>query len=549
MTRYFFSIDRPANGRSSKHTVFLLDENKALLDSDKGDLAAAKERQRLAKRFAKGREVDPEALETTLSETYLALASEPDEPPPMTAADDGAPHKTDVGNGRRLAQARKDEFRHCHVWGKDVVWAGSHWTLDHTGQVERWAKETVQEIYREALAETSNDERHKALVAHALRSEDVRHIRGMVSLARSEPGVSVVPQELDRDPWALNLPNGTLDLRSGQLRPHRRADYLTKLCPTRWEPTADCPRWKDFLDSVFQADQDVITFVQRYLGYCLTGDVREQMLPVFWGFGSNGKSTLLRTVQAVLGADYVVTAGENLLIATDRERHPTELVPLFGARLVLAAETEEGASLNEKRVKGLTGGEPITARRMYENPWSFEPTHKIILVTNYRPKIRGKDYAIRRRVRLVPFSVTYWRPEDYDGPPGTLDPELTVDPQLPDRLLAEAPGILRWMVEGCMDWQGHGLGTPRTVLDATAEYFSGKVEESLKDFLGGHCTRDKNDRASVTKLFAAFKTWCAAEGKPEPTAMGFGLAMQHCGFEKNPGKRYYLGLRLNEEPA
>ncbi len=455
----------------------------------------------------------------------------------------GGEHRTDVGNGRRLARIHGANFRHCHPWGKDLVWTGRVWEEDNTAQLERWAKDTVRMIYIEAAA--APDELSKALAAHALRSEDARRIRAMVSLARSEPGIPVLPPDLDRDPWLLNCANGTLDLLTGQLRPHGREDLLTKVCPVEYHPDAPCRTWQRFLTHIFPATGDtaeqpgnaeLIGFLQRLLGYCLTGDVSEQVLPIFWGTGANGKSTLLNLVHDLLGDGYAMKAPNDLLMVKSTA-HPTEKADLFGKRMVAAIETDHGNRLAESLVKELTGGDRIRARRMREDFWEFAPTHKVILCTNHKPKIRGTDHAIWRRIRLIPFTVTI--------------PEERKDKAMPEKLRAELPGVLAWMVRGCLDWQRRGLGTPEEVKAATAHYRS--EQDLLAGFLDECCVSgDSSYRCKASDLYDRFKAWCEASGEAKgseiPTRRKVGEALVERNFERYTSNgTWYRGLALRQE--
>jgi putative DNA primase/helicase len=227
----------------------------------------------------------------------------------------------------------------------------------------------------------------------------------MLDLARSEPGIPILPDQMDTHPWLLNCANGTLDLKRGNLREHQQEDYLTKLCPFEFHPEAKAPTWEKFLMQIL-VRESLIRFVQKLMGYSLTGDVSEHILAIFWGVGANGKSTLINAILTVLGEDYAIKANRDLFMARKQDNHPAQLARLFGKRLVVALETHEGARLDEGLVKELTGGDPICARRMREDPWQFVPTHKAILVTNHKPEIRGTDEGIWRRQRLVPFTVS-----------------------------------------------------------------------------------------------------------------------------------------------
>jgi putative DNA primase/helicase len=316
------------------------------------------------------------------------------------------------------------------------------------------------------------------------------------------------------------------------LQTHKREDYITKLCPTIYDPHAEAPVFQQFLRDIFADDPQLITYIHRLFGYCLTGDVTEQILPVFWGSGANGKSTLINAILDVMGEDYAIKANRDLFMAKKQDSHPAQMARLFGKRLVVCVETHEGARLDEGLVKELTGGDKIAARRMKENWWEFAPTHKVLLVTNHKPEIRGTDHAIWRRIRLIPFTVTF--------------PEDKQDKHLGEKLKAEASGILRWMVEGCVEWQRHGLGTPGVVMAATSEYRS--EQDRIAMFLAERCTIGGLDlRAKVTELYSAYREWSKTNGEQVSIGQAFGRVMGDHGHKKDSGKRWYLGVAIRQE--
>ncbi|MCC6740597.1 MAG: hypothetical protein IT452_16255 [Planctomycetia bacterium] len=303
---------------------------------------------------------------------------------------------TDTGNAKRLVLRRGNDLRYCYQGGKWLVWDGRRWRIDDGDCVMLLAKETARAIYTEAAA-TEDSEDAEALSKHATSSLSEKRLRAMIALACSE--CPIAPQEFDADPWLLNVANGTLDLRSGALREHRRDDRLSKLVPVAFDSEAACPTWHTFLLRIFNGNEALIAFVQRAVGYGLTGHIREQVLFFLHGTGANGKSTFLEALLSTLGPDYAIQAAPNLLMAKNFDAHPTEVADLHGKRFVATVEVGEGRKLAEVLVKQLTGGDTLKARRMREDFWSFAPTFKIFLAANHKPAVTGTDHAIWRRIQ------------------------------------------------------------------------------------------------------------------------------------------------------
>ncbi len=492
------------------------------------------------------------------------------DPPPANE------HLTDLGNARRLVRDHGRDLRHCHPWRKWLVWDERRWKLDDSGEPARRAKAVVWAMFdeaivliREAQAElkSANDDEEKEraataklkrandLMKWAVKSESRERLAAVITVGESEPGVPILPADLDADRMLLNCANGTVDLRTGELREHRREDRLTALCPTAFDPDAKCPEWERALSNIFPATGDaaeepgnpqLIGFVQRLIGYCLTGSVDEQVLPILWGGGANGKTTVINAVADTVGPDYIMRAPPGFLMLSKSERHPTELADLFGKRLVAMMESAEGRRLDEESAKALTGGDRIRARRMREDFWEFAPTHKIIVCTNHRPKIRGTDHGIWRRLRLVPFTAQFWNPDE-PAKAGEDRPEhLRQDKQLAAKLRAQAPGILAWLVRGCLTWQREGLGNVEDVGTATADYRA--EQDLLAAFLAECCLTGKSEyKVRSTPLYEAFRKWAEAGGERAVSRRDFGTAMTERGYDRftNNGT-WYRGVMLAE---
>lgn len=410
-------------------------------------------------------------------------------------ATDSEPH-SDVGNARRFVAQYGKDLRYCGEIGKWLIWDGTRWLNDERDTVTAWAKQTVRALYLEAASATDRDA--KALGEHALRSQSAGRIGSMVSLAKSEEGIPVLANELDKDAWLLNVNNGTLDLRTGQLRPHCRTDLITKLAPVPYEPTAQCPTWEKFLGRILKDNHQLIEFLQRAIGYSLTGSTREQCLFILYGGGSNGKSTFIRTIEALVGQYATPTSTETLLVKKGGGGIPNDVANLHGARFVSAVEAEAQRTLAESLIKRLTGEDTISARYLYKEYFSFVPTFKIWLATNHKPTIRGTDRAIWRRIRLIPFEVTI--------------PKQEQDKDLGSKLERELSGILQWAVKGCLAWQQQGLKPPSVVHEATRAYQ--KEMDVLSQFLNECCQLVGGAVVSKRELYEAYVRWCQDNGEP-----------------------------------
>jgi putative DNA primase/helicase len=425
-------------------------------------------------------------------------------PPSNTPSNTERHRFTEIGNARRFAAMHGHRLRYVQSWKRWLAWDGKRWCRDEMGAEMIAAKAVADSLYADVAAlaarAAAGDERAgqvaEPMVKWARTSSKAASCRAMLTLAQSEEPIGAAALEFDRDSFVLNLLNGTLDLRSGRLRPHRQADMLTRLAPVAYHPQTLCPQWDTFLERVLP-DEDVRRFVQRFIGYCLTGDVSEQVLAFVHGLGANGKSVLLDVMLALLG-DYGCRAAPELVLAKQGEAHPTEIADLEGRRFVVCSEVEQGRAWAESLIKRITGDTTITARHMKQDFYTFTATHKLVIAANTRPTVRGTDDGIWRRMRLVPFNVTI--------PPAERDRGLVA------RLVEqESSGILTWAVAGCLAWQREGLGASAAVDAATAEYRG--EQDVLGLWIDEECVVSPGIFGATTALYNSFKAWCERTGR------------------------------------
>ncbi|MDO9016662.1 MAG: phage/plasmid primase, P4 family [Deltaproteobacteria bacterium] len=440
---------------------------------------------------------------------------------------------TDVGNAERLAARHGADIRWCETWGHWLAWDGKHWKRDDSGEVTRRAVDAVRMIGAEASRCTREDDR-KRLLAHAIKSESAGKITAMLQLLKAQPGISVGPEAFDTNPWLLNCANGSIDLRDGTLHPHLRADLCTKYSPVAFRPGAARPVFNAFLAKV-QPDPEVRAYLQRLAGYAATGTIRDHVLPIHYGTGGNGKGAFTNALLHALGT-YASQVPNDLLMAKEREAHPTDKATLRGLRFASCSETGKGKALDEAQVKLLTGGDPISARVMHGDFFTFFPTHTLWLSTNNRPRIRETSNGIWRRVALIPWTVEI--------------PEAEQDHALGDKLRAEEEGVLDFIVEGAALWFRDGLRPPHAVQVATQEYRA--ESDWLTEYLSATCTKEPERPGGVAPmvlagaLYKAYQAWCEKAGKDPVSQTAFGRTMADVGWEKKnrAGYPWYLGLRL-----
>jgi putative DNA primase/helicase len=393
---------------------------------------------------------------------------------------------SDIALAQTFADENAQRLRFVPVLGKWFVWDGHRWEMD----VKLTAREQTKATCRSEAAKCNKLKTAK-LIASA------RTVSSVERLGQCDPQLVAIVEQFDSDPWLLNTPGGTFDLRSGKMRSHNPNDYITKITGITPDVEMPTPIWDAFLKHITAGDTELEGYLQRKTGYELTGVTREHALFFSYGTGANGKSTFLNAVTACLG-DYHQTAPIETFTISNQDRHPTELARLRGARLVTATETEEGRRWAESRIKQLTGEDPVAARFMRQDFFEYRPQFKLDISGNHKPSLRSVDEAIRRRFNLIPFTVTI--------PPEQRDLDLG------NKLKGELPGILAWAIRGCLQWQRIGLRPPRAVTEATTAYLL--EEDSVTAWVDECCQRDVNAFVAQGEAFRSWKSWAEAAGEP-----------------------------------
>lgn len=422
--------------------------------------------------------------------------------------------QTDLGNAERLVGRFGPNLHYCHSEKCWYAWDTTRWVADQTGQAERYAKKTARLIQDEA--ELADDEDAKKLREFGRQTESAHRLGAMLRTAQSEPGIPVTPGQFDTDGWVLNVANGTLDLTGGQLRGHEREDLLTKRTDIDYDPAATCPRWEQFLKEVLPDDADVHPYVHKLFGYLLTGDVSDHSVVMLLGEGANGKTTFIEVLRALVG-DYGKTTDPDLLLAAHGGRNTAGQAELRGVRVAVSSEVSSGATFDGTTLKRLAGGDTITARRLYQNFSSFEPTHKLVLAVNKMPRLDERDYAMYRRLRPVPF------PNKFAG--------AARDRGLKDTLMAELPGILAWAVRGFRMWQQDNHLTPPDVMMDQVEEVKA-ANDPLAEFLEDCCVLEKEAVVTGGELYGAYKDWADENGEKALSNKEFARLLKERGLNK-----------------
>ncbi|MDY0268213.1 DNA primase family protein [Trichloromonas sp.] len=475
----------------------------------------------------------------------------------------------ELGDGILFAGLHRGRFLFDASAGEWLSWQGHHWQRDTTGEsitaVEAVAQSYLKEILAigRQLAETTDEDEAERLQrrqgqwirrVNKLRSRRGRENCLIFAATCGENSLVVTGDQLDNKPWLLACQNGVVDLHTGLLRPGDPDDLLTLACPVPFSEGVEeylatgenspCPLWEGFIPEIMSGDQARADYLMRLFGYGITGIVREHVFAVLYGFGRNGKGTLIETLSAVLGPLASPVPAE-LLLDQGRASNPAgpspHLMALRGLRLAFCSETDQGRRFSASRVKWLSGGDTLTGRSPHDRqPTTFAPSHLLCLATNHRPRADAQDFAFWSRLHLVEFALSY-----VERP--IAEHERKIDKGLPERLLAEGPGILAWLVRGCLEWQKQGLNPPPSVLAATAEYR--QSEDDLFAWIEERCIEAADATVTAKNAYVSFKEWWQANiSDKAPSQKRFGDSMARRGYQKDRGAAggavRYIGLEL-----
>jgi putative DNA primase/helicase len=431
------------------------------------------------------------------------------------ADDRHPPAFTDEALALQFSERFADSLRYVQLWGRWFEWSGKVWEPDITMRTFDRCRLICREV-----SSSCND------ASAAIGIASAKTVAATERLARYDRRHASTVEQWDVDPWLLNTQGGVIDLRTGKMRGHRPDDHMTKI--TAVAPGGECPIWHNFLAKITNGNVDLQFFLQRVAGYSLTGSTREHALFFGYGTGGNGKGVFLNTLTGILGR-YAAVASIDTFTASANDRHPTDLAMLRGARLVTAQETEEGRKWAESRIKAMTGGDPITARFMRQDFFTFQPAFKLFIAGNHKPGLRNVDEAIRRRFNLIPFDVKI--------------PASERDLELPEKLKAEWPGIFKWAIQGCLAWQQDGLKPPQAVASATDEYF--EAEDAFGLWLSECCVISKNEASTSANLFGSWSEWAAKCGEAVGSQKRFSQTLLSRGFtakKYGDGKAGFNGI-------
>ena len=441
----------------------------------------------------------------------------------------GAVQFTDATNAERLVQEHGNSIRYMAAWKKWLVWNGTHWATDESGAlIHEKGLETVRNMYDELLKTDDYRERIE-IEKFAMLSESVRRRKAFVEAASWITAMNITSDQLDANPWLLNVKNGTIDIKTGEFREHRQDDFITKIANVEYDSKADCPLWKQFIREIMDYKNEVISFVQTAAGWALTGDISEQTMFILFGTGANGKSTFLNTIMYLLG-DYAIATPTETFMRKNGDQNTNDIARLRGTRFVTTTEAEQGRRLSEPIIKQITGNDRMTARFLYGEFFNFMPTFKIWMATNHKPVIKGTDHGIWRRIKLIPFT--------------TRIEEEKQDKHLEEKLKAEASGILNWILEGTARWHKEKLKAPPAIMNATEDY-RGEMDV-IGNFVKECCIQKPDVSIRVRELFKAYQEWCQQNNEHACSERFLSLRLQEIGFQRTrtAEARFWAGVAL-----
>jgi putative DNA primase/helicase len=443
---------------------------------------------------------------------------------------------TDDGNARLLVKHHGDDLKYVHEWGKWLQWDGSRWSTDERENIIAIAR-GIPEHIRQSAANILDDDARKKVESWANASRNVNRIKAMPVLARADERVKIAADMLDADPWSFNVPNGTINLRTGGISGgHDKTDLITKLSPVNYQPQAQSPLWDSYLTTIFDGDLEMIDFVQRCVGYSLTGLTTEQVFFILHGPQGTGKTTFIETLRAIFG-EYSKNADPSTFMQKQKSGRATpEIARLQGARFVSSSETEENERLATGVVKRLSGNTRMTASNLYAPDFEFDPVMKLWIDTNHKPRISATDDAVWARLILIPFEVELRHTvREIKGFPALLRTEL--------------PGILRWAVEGCLKWQIDGLARPDKVKNASQEYRDDS--DALQLFIDEACLTAPDLTCTASTMYAAYSNWAREAGERPVNMRTFKVQLTERGFEskRSATGQSWSGIRPIEDAA
>lgn len=439
----------------------------------------------------------------------------------------------DTGNAERFVYRNKEVTRYSYTNKCWYFYDGKQWVSDTTGQIKRLLDKVVEEMKKEDVYMADGVDEEEAIKAFQKHIKSSRSNRGKTAMLKeTEHHLPVSPDDFDKDKSVFNVQNGYLDLINGNLKDHDRKKMFTKISNVEFTDKIDCPRWIDFLNEIFEYDQELIDFIQKSVGYSLTGSTREQCMFILFGNGRNGKSVFLDIINDILGTYATNIQPQTLMVKQQTSGANSDIARLKGSRLVTTTEPNDGVRLDEGLVKQLTGGDKVTARHLYGNEFEFDPEFKIWMATNHKPIIRGTDDGIWRRLKMIPFEYQI--------------PDNKVDKNLKYKLRKELSAILNWALEGALKWQKEGLKNPRVVEKANQEY---RVEMDVTElFIQECCEVDKDYSIQAKTLYQTYIEWAKENSQYQMSNTRFGKEMGNkFNKRKSDGKIKYFGLTINEE--